>query len=349
MCKHPLKAWMIGVHKDSGKPKYKITSYQIDHLNLYDNGSYKCVSSKIDPFDVYSYGHFDRIDDFIEIPCGKCIDCRLQYARQWADRCMYECKYYDENEVWFLTLTYDEDHLETVDDFLYGTLNKRHLQLFFKLLRRECSRKGYSDKIRYFACGEYGTTTHRPHYHVILYGLDLMRLGFENWIPSHSGHVQWRSPFLEKIWKNGLITVSKVSWDTCAYTARYVLKKATTDYDERIMNSLGYQPEFVTMSRRPGIGRQYLEDHIQDIYEFDEIILSSPDGGRKTKPPRYYDRLLESVDPDLYKKIKEKRKEKADYSKELKLSRTDLSYLELLQVEENVLSQKIKGLIREVV
>lgn len=342
MCKHPLKAWPIGFTLEK-KIKYKITSYEVDHLEKKKNTDWIAVN------DSFKSPTADIISKYKEIPCGKCIDCRLQYSRQWADRCMYERYYYDEDQVWFLTLTYDEQNIRKVDDTLAGTLSKRDLQLFFKYLRRESLRKKYTDKIRYFACGEYGSKTLRPHYHIILYGLNLKELGLKEWIPSHSGNIQWRSDFIEKIWKKGIVTVSRVTWDTCAYTARYVLKKATTDYDERILNSLGYETEFILMSRRPGIGRQYLDDHIQDIYEFDEIIQKSPDGGRKAKPPRYYDQILRDKDPELFDEIKSKREEVFDYQKNLKMSQTDLSYLEMLQIEENVLSQKIKGLIREVV
>lgn len=341
MCKHPLKAFPIGFNESTSKPIYKITSYKIDHVEK--RGSNYTVAET--PF--VSAAAEKVIKEFVEIPCGKCIDCRLQYSRQWADRCMYERIYYGENEVWFLTLTYDEEHIIDINHEVFpGTLVKEHLQKFLKRLRRECDYHGYSDKLRYFACGEYGSTTYRPHYHMILYGLDVQKIGLDPWLPSKSGHEQWRSPFLEKIWKNGMVTCSKVSWDTCAYTARYTLKKAM-GYDPKLYEKAGLLPEFVVMSRRPGIGSEYYDENKDKIYEFDEIIQKSPDGGRKAKPPKYFDHRLEKDNPRLYEEIKNKRKECADYSKKLKLSKTDLSYEELLLVEENVLKRKIQALKRE--
>lgn len=341
MCKHPLKAFAVGFNTATNKPIYKITSYSADHVEK-RNGIWSVAETGF-----VSRSAEKVVKEFIEIPCGKCIDCRLQYSRQWADRCMYERMYYDENEVWFITLTYDNEHIIDINhDIFPGTLVKEHLQKFFKLLRRECEYHGYAEKIRYFACGEYGSTTFRPHYHIIMYGLDVQKLGLIEWLPSKSGHLQWRSPFLEKLWKNGYVTCSVVSWDTCAYTARYTLKKAM-GYNPKLYESQGLLPEFVVMSRRPGIGGLFYDDNKDKIYEFDEIIQKSPDGGRKTKPPKYFDHRLEQDDPELYKKIKDKRKEIAEYSKKLKLERTDLSYEELLKVEENVLKRKIQALKRE--
>lgn len=98
----------------------------------------------------------------IAIPCGHCIGCRLDQSRQWADRMMLELEH--TGKAIFLTLTYDNDHVPlSVDDdtgeFSWFTLNKRDLQLFFKRLRKK-----FSDKeVRYYAVGEYGSNTLRPH------------------------------------------------------------------------------------------------------------------------------------------------------------------------------------------
>ena len=108
----------------------------------------------------------DSNSEYISIPCGKCIGCRLDYSRTWADRCMLESQYHKNN--WFLTLTYDNDHLpEQRPGSPVHSLQKRDMQLFMKRLRKRFP----NDKIRFFGCGEYGSKSCRPHYHLLLFGV----------------------------------------------------------------------------------------------------------------------------------------------------------------------------------
>lgn len=340
MCKHPLKGFPVDI-TENGKPKYKIVPYSTDHVEYVHNKWMICESSFKSPYAEKC------VTTFTEIPCGKCIDCRLQYSRQWADRCIFESQYYKDTECWFLTITYDDDHIMDIGSNIFpGTLLKRDLSLFIKNLRRQIDYHGYGDGVRFYACGEYGSKTLRPHYHVILYGLDLYKYDkLKYWLKTKTGFNTWRSPLLEDIWKKGMIVVAPVSWDTCAYTARYVMKKANgIRPDDYIIN--GVEPEFTLMSRRPGIGRQYFDDHYDDIYECDEVFIKTADGGRKGKPPKYYDKLYETIDPDNYKRIKNARRSIAERVRELKLSKTGLSFTEILEVEENILSAKVKMLVR---
>ena len=175
-CYHPLKAFDIssvdGLSKNN-KKNLIIKSYNVNHLEKI-NGKY------IECYDDYRSDLCERyIKDYIEIPCGKCIGCRLEYSRQWANRMMLEAKYHSQN--WFVTLTYDDLH---VPRSYYGdpnsgealpslTLRKRDIQLFFKRLRKQTGQN-----FRYYACGEYGENTHRPHYHFIVFGLELDDLQF---------------------------------------------------------------------------------------------------------------------------------------------------------------------------
>ena len=92
---------------------------------------------------------------FIQVPCGKCLECRIQHARAWADRCVVEAKQYDDN--YFVTLTYDDAHLPAKNSLVPDDLQK-----FMKRLRKHFP----NNKIRFFACGEYGDTSWRPHYHL---------------------------------------------------------------------------------------------------------------------------------------------------------------------------------------
>lgn len=342
MCKHPLKAFQIGWNDDTGKPKYKITSYKADHLEQIRNSIDVCFESFISPYAKKVYR------EWIEIPCGKCIDCRLQYSRQWADRCVFESMYYPEDECWFCTLTYDNENIVDVNHgIMPGTLVKEHFQKFMKRLREDQDRNENHNRIRFYGCGEYGSTSFRPHYHVILFGIRFCSEGLKEWIPSKSGKPQWRSNYLEGIWKKGLVTVSPMSWDTAAYTARYTLKKAFKEYSKELYISNGLEPEFVLMSRRPGIGSDYYEDHKSEIYEYDQVVLRSPDGGRKAKPPRFFDKRLEMEDPILYNQIKQNRMECAKHARIAKLMKTDKTYEDLLETEERIMMSRIKALKRD--
>lgn len=340
MCKHPLKGFQIGL-TENGKPLYKIVPYKIDHIEKYHGNWLKCESSFKSPYAEKC------VTAFTEIPCGKCIDCRLNYSRQWADRCIFESEYYKDSECWFLTITYDDDHIMDIGSNVFsGTLEKKELSAFLKRLRRHCEYHGISSGVRFYACGEYGSKTFRPHYHMILYGLDLKENdSMVPWVKSKSGFWTWRSPLLESIWKKGMIVVSPISWDTCAYTARYVMKKVGgLTADEYVAN--GVEPEFVLMSRRPGIGREYFDDNYEKIYECDEVFIKGADGGRKGKPPKYYDSLYEKISPDNYKKIKDRRREIAERTRQLKLQKTGLSFTEILEVEEQILKNKVNMLVR---
>lgn len=334
MCKSPLKGFQIGL-TDNGKPNYKVVSYHVDHLEKH-KGIWRNEYDKfVSPFAE------KVIREFTEIPCGHCIECYLNYSMTWANRCMMELTDYDPCECWFLTLTYDEEHIPKD-----GSLNKDDLQKFWKRLRQYIVRKcGEVSRLRYFACGEYGSKTFRCHHHAIVYGLPYIDL--QSWVPSKSGFPLFRSETLEEIWQNGIVTVSPVSWNTCAYTARYVLKKADKSIDQNMYKELNVLPEYVTMSRRPGIGRSYYDLHKEDIYRFDEIILKTDEGGKIVKPPKYFDDLYEAECPEAYEKIKNKRKDVADSIRLSKLSRTDLEYLDYLKAEETALIGKLKTLRRD--
>ena len=206
---------------------------------------------------------------YFTIPCGKCLGCRLDYARRWADRMILE--YQTTGKGLFITLTYDEDHLPDPvgiqnDGRPIAPLVKSDLSGFIKRLRSYISDKGYDDKIRFFGCGEYGEKGHRPHYHVILFGIDMDFL--ENF--SHSeirgnnelGQPYYQNLMIQKRWSKGITQVSPASYLTMGYVARYTVKKALGNNWAIEQN---IEPEFTLMSRRPGIGVPFLEDHLDEV------------------------------------------------------------------------------------
>lgn len=232
------------------------------------------------------------------LPCGQCIGCRLARSRDWAMRCVHESKLHKQN--CYLTLTYDEQHVPYSTKTGEQTLVKKHLQDFMKRLRKHLEPL----KVRFYACGEYGETTHRPHYHVILFGYDFPDKVFHT--ISKDGNPYYISPSLEKIWSHGQCLVANVTFETCAYVARYVTKKLTGEPAKVAYD--GIVPEFVNMSRRPGIGKDWLDKYISDVYPYDEVVID----GRVLHPPRYYDDQYEKINPDSLAAIKEKRIAKAE-------------------------------------
>lgn len=333
-CYHPLKGFPVGVNP-SGKPAYRITSYKVHHVERHGQQWKDAYDDNISP-----YAEEVRMNP-IEIPCGQCYGCRLQYSREWADRCMLEMKEHEEN--WFITLTYDDDHLpvcevfdpDTGECFDFGTLCKRDLQLFWKRLRKAIE----PQRIRYYACGEYGDHTFRPHYHAIVFGLHLEDL--EYW-QFDGRFTYYTSQFLADTWQNGRVIVAQATWETAAYTARYVMKKAK-DNGKYITDEYCIEPEFVTMSRGGsspsgenlgGIGKQYFVDHGKELFEYDRIYVDTGKQSKDFTPPRYYKRLLDQIDPEEARRRSERRMEIATAKLMAKRKQTSVSYLEMLEIEE---------------
>jgi len=158
-------------------------------------------------------------------------------------------------------------------------------------------------KIRFFQCGEYGERNGRPHHHYILFGEDFSsdRTLYQT---SQSGLPQYTSATLDTLWGHGLCTIGDVTFESAAYVARYVLKKVSGDGKDAHYN--GRLPEFVTMSRRPGIGALWLQKHQRDVYPGDLFVPG--DGRPASLPPKYFDKLLAKTDPALFKRVEDNRK-----------------------------------------
>ena len=131
------------------------------------------------------------VDRKVIVPCGRCTGCRLKYAAQWAMRCMHESQLHSRNS--FITLTYNNENLPADK-----SINKEEMQKFFKRLRKKLG----NNSIRYFACGEYGDKTSRPHYHAIIFGEDFSNDRTVH-TKSKTGDLLYRSKNLEKIWTKG--------------------------------------------------------------------------------------------------------------------------------------------------
>jgi len=225
------------------------------------------------------------IDRTITLRCGQCLGCRMDKAREWALRCSHEAQLWPSNL--FVTLTYDDDHIPTQNGV--PTLRPTDFVKFMKRLRKSKP----DQRIRFFQCGEYGDRTLRPHHHALLFNLsfpDLQRCR------KRGDYPLYQSQELETLWKQGRAEIGEVNFTTAAYVARYTCKKG--------QQPKGSVPEYLTMSRKPGIGKLWLEKYIADVYPSDQCVTTS---GTVNRPPRYYDQQLEKNHPDMLQKIRSER------------------------------------------
>lgn len=271
-------------------------------------------------------------DDPLQIACGQCIGCRLKKSKTWAARCMHESQSHDQNS--FITLTFNDQELFKRENPM--SLDKQELRRFFKRLRKKVG------KLRFYACGEYGEQTARPHYHALIFGYDFPDKVLYK---IQNGHRLYTSDTLEKVWPYGHAIIGNLNYDSAAYVARYCLKKITgvnAEEHYQWINSntgeiLSRTPEFVTMSKKPGIGREWIEKYYQDVYPHDYLVIN----GGKSSVPKYYDHFLEDILPFMHEQIKERRK----------INGVDLmadNSPDRLRVKETIQKRRIEDLTRTV-
>lgn len=217
----------------------------------------------------------------------------------------------------FITLTYDDDHLPANRSLCQEDVTK-----FLKRLRKFLYDR-YQRKVRYFYCGEYGTKTLRPHYHLCLFNFDFSeRDRYGNYVDrtlykvTANGDKLWKSSDLERIWGKGFCPFGDLTFDSASYTARYVLKKVNGPMQDEYYQ--GRKPEFICMSRMPGIGSEWLKKFSGDIYPKDYLTLRN---GIKARPPKYFDRIYKEMHCDNYNEVTpeyqrfiELKKRRADYA-----------------------------------
>ena len=240
-----------------------------------------------------SAGSVARDVRMVLVPCGKCAACRKNQRFEMGARAALEAResYYNS----FLSLTYDDDHLPPD-----GKLDKKALQLFIKRLRKYLEPSGV--KIRYLACGEYGSETFRPHYHICIFGWQppvetLEPVGMSN------EKILWRSSILDLLWSFGFATFEEFDDKAAFYTAGYVLKKLELS-DE-------YKP-FVLSSRRPGLGAKYFDMFRRDCVSDDASQVRFVFQGTVHKLPVYFKNRLAQMDEPLHDLLTRKRFEDSE-------------------------------------
>lgn len=287
-----------------------------------------------------------------KINCGQCIECRNEYAKQWAFRAIKEAAKYEHNTM--VTLTYNEENVpkgnainpETGEITESLTLSKEDHQKFMKRLR-----KAYQGvKIRFLLAGEYGDQTERPHYHVILFNFRP-----EDMEPYRWSHCEWskeknllyKSKIMDKIWGKGFVDCNEVNFETCRYVAGYVTKKLKGAKAQEQYELKGQVPPYICMSRNPGLAQEYFENNKEVFYEEKKIWTKTKKGLKEIKPGRYFDKLMEADDPERYAEMKKARRQRSEEILAEVLKMTSLNIDEYTHQKDYLTKQKLKKLKRQ--
>ena len=227
------------------------------------------------------------------------------------------------------------------------SLNPNDIKLFFQRLRDDGKRFQYFMCGEYGAqcaycghnkrdhkaghhCHTWEKTHGRPHYHMILFGLHLDDLVHKTW---RNGNEVYESDYLTQKWGKGFVDIGKVTFNSASYVAKYIHKKKAVHSDDkelhfsrRVRDSKTNDyikadwvyPEYTRCSKgnrlspENGIGYKYLKRFISDIFPHDRVVLHRPGKPPIIKrPPRYYLKLLEKWNPEMYKQVKSQRIAKA--------------------------------------
>lgn len=204
----------------------------------------------------------------IAVPCGKCLACLSNKRKDWSARLVQEWKVSD--SAYFVTLTYSDRFMPKmyigdsgVDRI--GIIVKSHLQKYFKRLRKE------APKLRYYAVGEYGSKTGRPHYHAIIFNAS-ERAIIHKW--------SLYDKKKEKAVPIGIVHCGKVTEASISYVLKYVVQS-------RVEVLPGVPVPFALMSRGHGLGGHYLSDRMMKWHRDNGYVYMLV-YGEKHRLPRFY-------------------------------------------------------------
>lgn len=328
-------------------------------VGFYPDGKTLCWSKK----------HYSKEYPPFQIPCGKCISCRLENARQTAVRCVHEASMYDNNS--FITLTYSDEHL--VADKLYYV----HFQQFVKDLRTRLfsdllnsiypnldqklqrqlwrqktkeNRNELYDRIRFsvLVSGEYGDKNKRPHWHALFFNFRPKDLTYLR--KNDRGDRIYRSEMVERIWgRNNSETrpneIGDVTFESAGYCARYAAKKLVHGKD----GTHEYNP-VSRRSSKQAIGKKWIEKNWRDVFTHGELSFDTGKEIIKCGIPRYYEKWFKKTHPEEWiryvtqvkpKKIEEAQKREEKITLEEKKADQKRSGLKGLAIKHNQARAKI--------
>lgn len=197
----------------------------------------------------------------ILVPCGACAFCTATRRSDWALRLHYESKLHLDSK--FITLTYANPHLKWAHGL--SQLCKSDLQNYIKRVRKTGA------KVRYYAIGEYGSQTLRPHYHILLFGDVSERV-------------------VRKAWPYGMVHVGQVTMKSVMYCLGYIVNgKHWRQVTNRVK-------PFALMSRKPGLGANYLSPAMVEWHRADRRNFALLDGVKRHLPRYYKLKIFSKID-----------------------------------------------------
>lgn len=256
--------------------------------------------------------------------CGRCINCQKNRANLWLVRLYHEASYHEASS--FITLTYDDDHLPQG-----GFLVKKHVQDYLKRLRRN-----YEKKIKYFLVGEFGERTHRPHYHLIIFGISVTE------------------PEIRASWPHGMVHVGSVTPSSMKYVAKYCVKaqkgpEGPSSFSGHLTRAGNARPQegapspkfsvkkFMTCSQ--GLGLQWSIDNLDDWKESQTTTI----GGKAAGIPRYYklkNEVISIIKPEWQKALADRLDEILEQEK---VGLSEVDRYRARQVKQTVFALKAKS------
>lgn len=299
---------------------------------------------------TWSTKKFSKEFATFQLPCGKCLACRLGRSRETAVRCVHESMMHKNNM--FLTLTYNNENIGL------NKLDYSHFQQFVKKLRHNIFQELLDElfprltadeqrklwrsltkqrrdelygkvKISILSVGEYGTKNGRAHWHALVFNYWPQDSTLK--YTSERGDRVYYSKSLEELWGRGIADYGTVTLESAGYCARYSLKKLAHGKDGE------HDKEPISRrSSRQAIGKSWIEKYWRDVVNHGYIVLP---GGEKVGVPRYYEKWLRVHQPAAWEeylhKVKSKIAEEVIRKNEMVLN------LELL---ENLRRSEIDGL-----
>lgn len=280
-CLRPVLAYDVGLKTDSGKRKLSFKPPLV---------SCPCIP----------------------VPCGKCSACLANRRKEWISRLRFE--EFSSDASTFVTLTYDDDHIPSDREF-----DRAQVQRFLKRLRN-ASRDFHVPpfSLRYFLVGEYGSQTHRPHYHAIFFGVDMLT---EFWLPRLVGYdsahnrPRFCSDVLARIWPYGFNVVGSVTSSSIRYVSKYVSKSIGSNEAPKAKASRPFCLKSLGLGRVPFVdvirkGRKVSRSPrplLFDSFSSGFAVLPSEFGFSRVSLPRVLDRYVEEFDPVLFADVKASR------------------------------------------
>lgn len=208
--------------------------------------------------------------EYIQVPCRKCINCRIQKQSDLEFACMLASQqaYRKGLGCSFVTLTYSNETVPlslnknvyySLKPDLNMTLRKIDFQKFNKRLRDYC-RRNFAIDYQFVACGEYGDDsqfTQRPHYHSLFFGLD-----------SYTA-----DSLIRKSWKYGIVDIGTLSQGGIRYVIDYIMKQNEKEY-AKLYDEINIERPFLIHSQK--LGNDYFFNEFPYTQDFRYMKKGKP-------------------------------------------------------------------------